>query len=52
MEKELNDLLNKMVELQRENDKLTEKLLQEADINEQIMIESKTDKEVFASMKK
>jgi hypothetical protein len=41
-----------MEKLQKENDKLTEKLLQEAEIKEKIMIESKTDKEVFASMKK
>jgi len=44
MKNELNDLEAKMEELQKENDKLIQKLLQEADIKEQVMIESKSDK--------
>ena len=52
MKKDLNDLEAKMHELKKENEKLIQNELQEADIKEQMMIESKADKEVFASMKK
>ena len=51
MKKELNELETKMEELQKENDKLIQTMNQESDAKEKIMIESKADKQAFASMK-
>jgi hypothetical protein len=51
MKKDLNELETKMEELQKENDKLIQTMNQESDAKEKIMIESKADKQAFASMK-
>ena len=52
MKKDLSDFEAKIEELEKENEKLTHKVLQEADIKEKIMIENKTDNQAFALMKK
>ena len=52
MKKNLSDFEAKIEELQKENNKLTQKVMQEADIKEKLMIENKTDKQAFALMKK
>ncbi len=48
----MKDLETKIEELLRENEKLNQQFLQESDIKEKIMIESKSDKESFSQMKK
>ena len=52
MKKDLSDFEAKIEELQKENNKLTQKVMQEADIKEKLMIENKTEKQAFALMKK
>ena len=52
MKKDLSDFEATIEELQKENNKLTQKVMQEADIKEKLMIENKTDKKAFALMKK
>ena len=47
MKKELNDIQAKMDELQRENNELRAIIENEAHLKENLMIESKIDKEKF-----
>ena len=52
MKKDLSDFEATIEELQKENNKLTQKVMLESDIKEKLMIENKTDKQAFALMKK